>query len=178
MKKRTKRPNGKKKRKTRDPNGNLLPGIPGNAWWKMRSSHGRKPKFASPEELEAACNEYFEFMLENPFYELKLGGSYKGVPVTTELPRMKPFTIGTLCIFLDIELTTWHGYKERSDDFHKVCMQAERTIREQKFAGAASGFFNHAIIARDLGLVDRSDMTSGNKPIENKTVVVLPAKEE
>jgi hypothetical protein len=32
----------------------------GNQWWKLRSSHGRNPKFETPEQLWDASVEYFE----------------------------------------------------------------------------------------------------------------------
>ncbi len=35
----------------------------------------------------------------------------------------------------------------------------EEAIRLQKFEGASSGFFNHNIIARDLGLMNQEQMT-------------------
>ena len=91
-------------------------------------------------------------------------------------------TIGCLCLFLDITYEGWLQYRDdKKDDpgFFKVCQAAEQTIREQKFMGAAAGFFNHAIIARDLGLVDKKDLTSdGEKlPAGGSVIVYLPAKE-
>lgn len=38
----------------------------GNRFWEARSSHGRNPKFESPEALWAACCEYFEWVEANP----------------------------------------------------------------------------------------------------------------
>lgn len=38
----------------------------GNRFWEARSSHGRNPKFESPEALWAACCEYFEWADDNP----------------------------------------------------------------------------------------------------------------
>ncbi|MDR6901408.1 hypothetical protein J2W52_003032 [Rhizobium miluonense] len=32
----------------------------GNKFWMARSSHGRNPIFATPEDLWNACNEYFQ----------------------------------------------------------------------------------------------------------------------
>ena len=41
----------------------------------------------------------------------------------------------------------------------------EKTIYKQKFDGATAGSFNANIIARDLGLKDKTDITSDDKPI-------------
>jgi hypothetical protein len=93
---------------------------------------------------------------------------------------MRAMTIGGLCIFLDIDENTWRDYRNNKDGtFSRVCGQAEQVIREQKFTGAAAGLLNHAIIARDLGLVDKKDLTSGGEalPAGNSVVIVLPGKE-
>lgn len=41
----------------------------GNKLWYARSSHGRNPIFASPQELWDACHEYFSRVEDNPLYE-------------------------------------------------------------------------------------------------------------
>lgn len=152
---------------------------PGNQLWKVRSSHGRNPKFPSPEKLLNACLEYFEWQTDNPWYEYRVAGSYKGEAVIDNVPKLIPFTLGSLCIFLDITHTCWMDYRSnKGEGFSRVCQYVENIIREQKFNGAAAGFFNHAIIARDLGLVDKSDITSKGDKLENQNVIVLPAKEE
>jgi hypothetical protein len=71
---------------------------------------------------------------------------------------MRAMTIAGLCIFLDIAKRTWDGYRER-EDFLPVVEQIEAIIREQKFVGAAADLLNANIIARDLGLADRTEMT-------------------
>ena len=50
-------------------------------------------------------------------------------------------------------------YKTKSKDFGDVFTRIEEAIRLQKFEGASSGFFNHNIIARDLGLMNQEQMT-------------------
>ena len=44
-------------------------------------------------------------------------------------------------------------------DFSSVITRIEQTIYAQKFEGAAVGSFNANIIARDLGLKDKSELT-------------------
>lgn len=128
----------------------------GNQFWKVRSSHGRNPIFASPDAMwEAAC-EYFEWVEANPLYEDKLT-SYQGVNTHEPVAKMRAMTIDGLCLFLDIGVQTFHDYKAR-DDFSEVTARIERVIRSQKFAGAAADLLNANIIARDLGLVDKTDV--------------------
>ena len=65
-------------------------------------------------------------------------------------------TLSGLWIFLDISDTCWYSYKKK-EDFAGVIKQIEHIIRTQKFEGAAAGFLNPNIIARDLGLVEKSE---------------------
>lgn len=129
----------------------------GNQFWKARSSHGRKPIFESPEQLWDAACEYFEWNEANPLWEIK-SYQYQGVPVQDQIPKMRAMTEGALCIFLDITTTCWADYKSKKD-FSQVTTRICEIIRAQKFQGAASEFFNANIIARDLGLADKSEQT-------------------
>ena len=57
-------------------------------------------------------------------------------------------------------------------------MYVENIIRDQKFSGACSGHFNHAIIIRDLGLADKKevDLPGGGIVQVNNTWSVQPVK--
>lgn len=116
-----------------------------------------------------ACSEYFEWVQANPLLEAKAFAS-QGIVTTAELPKMRAMTIGGLCIFLDIGVRTWGEYRGK-EDFSPICEQVEQIIRDQKFTGAAAGLLNAAIIARDLGLADRQELSGPDgKPIETKDV--------
>jgi len=148
-------------------------------FWEARSSFGRKPVFKTPQQLFKACMEYIEWVHDNPFYEYKVCGTHLGEPVIDYIPKKRPLTLGSLMIFLDISLMTWGEYrKNKGEGFSYVTEVIDEMIRQQKFTGAAAGFFNTQIIARDLGLVDRQDVTSGGEKLQNQSVVVLPSKEE
>lgn len=122
----------------------------GNRFWEARSSHGRKPQFATPDILWEACCEYFSWVEANPLWENKVA-QFQGAPVDMPCAKLRVMTLTGLCLFLDISLEAWSNYRKR-EDFVGVCEMAETTIREQKFAGASAGLFNPMIIARDLGL--------------------------
>ena len=129
----------------------------GNQFWRARSSHGRKPKFESPEQLWDACCEYFDWVEANPLWEIK-SYQYQGVPVQDQIPKMRAMTEIGLCIFLDLSTTAWNEYKHR-DGFQDVIKQVCDIIRTQKFQGAAAELFHPNIIARDLGLSDKSEVS-------------------
>ncbi len=129
----------------------------GNQFWKARSSHGRKPIFASPDDLWEAATEYFQWVEDNPLWEDRVT-SYKGVNTHEPVAKMRAMTVTGLCIFLDISAQAWSEYKRR-DGFGEITARIDEIIRTQKFAGAAADLLNANIIARDLGLADKSELT-------------------
>lgn len=129
----------------------------GNRFWEARSSHGRKPIFSSPQELWAAACEYFDWVEQNPLYEDKVT-SFQGVNTHEPVAKMRAMTISGLCIFLDIARSTWDEYRANKD-FSCIVTRVEDTIRTQKFEGASADLLNANIIARDLGLADKTEHT-------------------
>ena len=130
----------------------------GNDFWKHHSKHGRDKIFTTPEILwEAAC-EYFEWVKDNPLYETIIQGNKEW-----QVPKMRAMTIEGLCIFLDVESRTFHNYADKTKEEYKaffhITTQIKHIIRTQKFEGASAGFLNANIIARDLGLSDKQEVT-------------------
>lgn len=144
--------------------------LPGNKFWEARSSHGRSPIFAAPDDLWSAAVEYFEWVEANPLYEEKVFNGKDGV-VRASVAKMRAMTISGLCVFLDIGRRTWDEYRDRPD-FLPVVTRAEEIIRDQKFAGAAADLLNASIIARDLGLADKSEFAGDpKKPLKHVHVI-------
>ncbi|KGD75270.1 DNA-packaging protein [Tatumella morbirosei] len=128
----------------------------GNRFWEARSSHGRNPKFESPEALWTACCEYFEWVEANPLWEMK-AFAYQGEVTQEPIAKMRAMTITGLCIFLDITRQTWGTFRV-TEGFSDVTTRAEEIIYDQKFSGAAADLLNANIIARDLGLKEQSQV--------------------
>ena len=128
-----------------------------NTFWKARSKHGRDKIFKTPEILMEASNEYFQWCLDNPLYELIIqsGKEFK-------VPKMRAMTLSGLCIFLDISMQTFEDYStnkdERYKDFIDITTRIKEILKTQKFEGAAAGLLNANIIARDLGLSDKKEI--------------------
>lgn len=149
----------------------------GNELWKARSSHGRKPKFATPELLWNVCVEYFEWVNENPINSVELI-SYQGTSKLENVPKMRAMTITGMCVFIDISFQAWKEYRER-DGYSEVCEKVDTIIREQKFTGAAAGLLNGCIIARDLGLrenVSNEHTGKDGAALEINAWVIQPVK--
>lgn len=144
-------------------------GLKGNEFWKLRSKHGRDKIFETPEILLQSCEDYFEQVSKMTLGEQNWVGK-DGNEVLKNHPI--PFTITGLCVFLNITHTTWLEYKKRND-FTEVCTRVEQIVYTQKFSYAASGFFNASIIARDLGLVDKKDLSSQDGTMSPKPQIVV-----
>lgn len=148
----------------------------GNQFWKLRSKHGRGRLFETPQLLwEAAC-EYFQWCDENPLIEI----DFKGKDADrVELPKMRAYTMHGLCLYLDCNTVYFNQFEmsirdktdELSKDFSKVITRIREVVYNQKFTGAAAGFLNPNIIARDLGLADK-------KEVENSGNIVLQVPTE
>ena len=140
--------------------------LPGNRFWEARSSAGLKPKFADGAALWAACVEYFQWVEDNPLWEDHLV-TFQGSAHHEPLAKMRAMTIAGLCLFLDIDIRTWALWRASRPDLIPVVTRAEAVIYAQKFSGAAADLLNANIIARELGLADKSELTGKDGgPIE------------
>lgn len=115
---------------------------------------GCPPAFETPEDMWSKALEYFEWCDSNPIDETKLF-SFQGEVTSGKAPHIRAMTQAGLCAFLNIGVSTWHDYKKK-EEFSEVTSLIESVMYEQKFSGAAAGMLNANIIARDLGLVDKS----------------------
>lgn len=156
-----------------------MPAPKGNQFWKARTKHGRDKIIQSAELLKVACEQYFEWVEDNPLEEAKLV-SYEGQSKLESVPKMRAMTIGGLCLFLDITVETWTKWRSDDDkDFSDVTRWADEVIRDQKFTGASSNMLNANIIARDLGLKDLNETShKGSVVIKNEPDLSSLTKEQ
>lgn len=127
-----------------------------NKYWQMRSKDGRDKIYKTPEQLWEACVNYFEWVEANPLKEERIFHK-DGMITRADVSKMRAMTVGGLCLFLNVDRKTWDLYRDRKD-FIPVTTRADEIIRYQKFEGAAADLLNPNIIARDLGLADKSDV--------------------
>lgn len=154
----------------------------GNQFWKLRSKHGRDKLFSSPELLWAAACEYFEWCDEHPLLEqtiqkIKVNGEGEKI-VREDLPKMRAYTMQGLFLYLDCNIGYFSDFENSiknseyadSKGFSEVITRIRDVIYTQKFEGAAAGFLNPNIIARDLGLKDKSDITTNDEAIKPPSI--------
>jgi len=140
-----------------------MPAPKGNQFWKARSSHGRKPIYDDPEKLQDAIEQYFEWVDNNPLVEYKPMIEDKQI-TNAIIPRMRPMLLGECARFCGLTTDSWYDYKKK-DDFSVIIETAEEIIHNQKLSGAIAGFFKENIVARYLGIKDRTDVTTDDKAI-------------
>lgn len=154
----------------------------GNQFWKHRSKHGRDKLFITPELMWEACEEYFQWCIDNPLPEIDFVG--KDANEVTRW-KMRPFTIMGLTRYLDCNSRWFNEFEENlkakddelSKDFSRICSRVREIIYDQKFTGAAAGFLNPMIIARDLGLRDKQELTGPNGgPIQTQNITGMEIK--
>ena len=137
--------------------------------WDRRKV-GKPPSFSSPEQMWNDAVEYFNWCEENVPMEAK-PFSFQGVTELTDVPKMRAMTQAGLCTYLNIGVSTYHDYKNKPE-YSEVTKAIDAIMYEQKFVGAASGLLNANIIARDLGLTDRTehDHRSGDGTMTPPTI--------
>lgn len=137
---------------------------------KIVAQLGRVAKYATPNDLLIAAAEYFQWAINNPIekQELIKGGMMAGQRGSIDIPR--PFSIGGLINFIGLTIKEWKNYKEGIgfEHFHDFVQRIETFCLTQKFEHAAVGIYNANIIARDLGLVDKSE----SKVEEKKEIII------
>lgn len=147
----------------------------GNEFWKLRSAHGRKPKFESPEALWEACCEYFQWVVDTPMQEERVFVS-DGAVVHAQVSKMRAMTVQGLCLHLGVSQQTWYEWA-KDEDLSDIASRARSVIYVQKFEGAAAGLLNASIIARELGLKESHEHSgpNGGPMREIRRVIVSPS---
>lgn len=126
------------------------------------SGKGRNRTFETPEDLMGACEEYLAWNEAHPLFEEK-PFMYQGQIIMAEMPKPRAPSVVALCTHLGIHRHTWQNYRI-SEEFDMVCEEIEARMRTFKFERAVAGLMNPTLIARDIGLVEKSsvDLTSGD----------------
>lgn len=134
-------------------------------YWAWRAKVGRPKNIPTPELLwELAC-KYFQMRDETPWVKNDFirGGESAGrvVGLETAVPYTWMGFEDYLCEN-DI-LAKLEDYKKNRDgkysEFSEVITRIGAVIYDQKFTGASVGAFSPNIIARDLGLTDKTENT-------------------
>lgn len=141
----------------------------GNEYWKLREKSGRS-KILTPEELFKLAFEYIEDVDKNPI-EVE---DNKGTKNVNKIKFKRPYNWAAFELFvfkktglvkLEDYRKSENSYKEFSDIIHII----NNMFFANKFEGAAIGIFKENIIARDLGLIDKTENAVKIKQIKGIT---------
>lgn len=119
---------------------------------------GRPCKFPTPEALWERAKDYFEWCEENPILEQKLF-PMQGEVMKEHAKKCRAFTMTGLCIFIGLDTETFRRYgtgEIGGGKFKDVYKLIQDVVREQQFTGAAADVLNPNIIARALGLYEKT----------------------
>jgi len=146
----------------------------GNQFWKARAKHGRDKIFKTPELMLEAAFDYFTWVEDNPLTKAII---YQGEVSGKPEKLMRAMTIKGLCIYWGVNTRYLNEFIEGLDlskainkDFSSVINTIKEIIETQKFEGASAGLLNPNIIARDLGLTDKKELSGS---VENPLTLVI-----
>jgi hypothetical protein len=131
----------------------------GNEYYRNRIRTGAPRKFKTPEDLAAAFNDYFEDVEANPLKESVLMKFKEGLSETVKVfkrPLPRAMTLQGFCAFTGLSMVTLYEY-DKQEGYTNIIAQAREIMYGQKLEGAAAGLFNASIIARELGLTEKSE---------------------
>lgn len=84
---------------------------------------------------------------------------FQGVGTEYQVPHKRNMSEDGIQIFLDIDEKTWRNYQEKPG-FIRVTEKVKKIIRTHKMDGAIIGQSKENIVARELGLTDKQEVTS------------------
>ena len=146
----------------------------GNQFWKARAKHGRDKIFSTPEIMLDAAFDYFKWVEDNPLTKAII---YQGEVSVNPEKLMRAMTIKGLCIYWGVNSFYLNDFvgnlnleSKIDKDFSQVINTIKEIIETQKFEGASAGLLNPNIIARDLGLTDKKELSGS---VENPLTLVI-----
>ena len=148
----------------------------GNKYWELRQKHGRG-KILTPEELFLLAYEYKEYVDSNPI-EIE---DNKGTKNVNKIKLNRPYNWAAfeLFVFEKTGLVKLEDYRKAEDsykDFSEIIHVIDNMFFSNKFEGAAIGIFKENIIARDLGLKEKTE--NENTHTIKETNITAISKEE
>jgi len=149
-----------------------MPAPKGNNYWEFRNKHGRNFAY-TPDSLWKEAVKYFEWISKRTWDKKDPIKSGEMAGTLIDIPTQTPMSIKTFCLFADISHDTFEDYEKGLDtykDFRVVTKTIRSIIESNQFEGATVGAYNPNIIARTLGLVDKTDVTTGGDKLPGTTI--------
>lgn len=135
-----------------------MPAPKGNRYG-IDSGNFFKPKKFTPEEWADMFIEYLndrDGKVWNKKEPIK-SGDRAGQLI--DIPHQLPLTIESFCVFACIDTQTFYNYENRKgyEDYFEITTRIRGIIESDQLDGATVGAYNPNIIARKLGLTEKSE---------------------
>lgn len=145
---------------------------PGNKAWQRRSKHGRDKIFSDPESMVEEFSGYCDWAEKHPWYSHEWKSISNGTGlgsdlVKKKLPLVRAWTMIDFAHYLGVSASWFRNFKRNMKantalppqvrhDFLTVIDFIEEAVYNQKYSAAAAGLLKENLIARDLGLAEKS----------------------
>lgn len=138
-----------------------------NTYWKLAKGFaaGVDRKYTPVELWEIALN-YFDWVDNNPLKEDKVFGTGARMKVN----KMRAMTIRGFCLYAGISTQTFNNYSNE-DEYTDVISHIRDIIYVYKFEGAAAGLLDVNIIARELGLSEKTESQITGKDLRLNLII-------
>ncbi len=146
----------------------------GNNYWSFRDKHGRGFKY-TPELFWDEAIKYFEYISASVWNKKEPIKSGDNAGTCMEVKKERVPSILGFCAYCGIDTDTFRNYisnEENYKDFFEVTTRIRSVIESNQFEGATVGAYNPNIIARKLGLIDKTDITSDGGKVSSIPVVL------
>lgn len=143
----------------------------GNNYWEFRGKHGTNFAY-TPDQLWEEAVKYFEWVSKKVWNKKEAIKSGEMTGQLIDIPTSTPMSIKGFCLFADISHQTFLNYESNQGsyvDFFEITTRIRAIIESQQFEGATVGAYNPNIIARTLGLTERTDHTTAGEKLPSNT---------
>lgn len=142
----------------------------GNTFWKYRKGATNPGKY-TPTELLEKFHEWLQWVDDNPFYESQIV-RYKDFHEVIKVPKIRPLTISGFSAFIGMSGSYLHGIKNSpNQELVDVATFIHDFILNNQYEGAVAGLYQHQIVTRRLGLVDRREEVSDVSSMDEDEVL-------
>lgn len=137
---------------------------------------GIQKTIKTPEELWDLFKAYKHDLETNPLYRNEFNAKFGSI---VEIPLKRPLTWAGFEAFIAdrIGLEDIQNYRYNKDgrysEFIGIITRIGNVMFAEKFEGAAAGLYQQNIIARELGLTDKKDLSSTDGTMTPKPTVVV-----
>ena len=134
-------------------------GFMDNLFVPFNAKVGRPRKFATPQALLKAFHDYLEDRKSRPLWTKETESGYIGestMAKAKEKMKNHPLSIVDFCVYLGCSRNWWN---ELPSEFLGVKSRIADYIFSYQLKGAETGEFNANIVARELGLADKKELT-------------------